>query len=278
MLDEHVLGRRGAALHAVDDHHIGAGLHGERHVVFRAGGADLHIDRLLPIGDLADLLDLDGEIVGTGPVGMAAGAALIDAHGQVAHLGNALGDLLAQQHAAAAGLRALPDHHLDRIGAAQIVGVQAVAGGQHLIDQRLRGLALLLGHAAVAGGGAGAHGGRGAADGLLGVGAKRAEAHAGDGDRDLELDRLLGEARAQRHIGGAFLAIAFQGIARDGGAEEDEIVEGGQLALGAVAADFIEALIGGAVDLRQDMGRKAVRRTQAPGIDGHLWLLLDPRR
>ena len=80
------------------------------------------------------------------------------------------------------------------------------------------------------------------------------------------------------HISGAFLAIALQGIARDGGAKENEIVEGGQLALGAIAADFIEALIRGAMDLRQDVGREAVRRTQAPGIDGHLWSLLDPQR
>ena len=36
--------------------------------------------------------------------------------GQRAHLGDAVGDLLAEQHAAAAGLGALADHDLDRVG------------------------------------------------------------------------------------------------------------------------------------------------------------------
>ena len=68
---------------------------------------------------------------------MPAGRALVDAFGQRAHLGDALGDLLAQQHAAAAGLGALPDHDLDRVGLAQLVRLHAVARGQHLIDQHL---------------------------------------------------------------------------------------------------------------------------------------------
>ena len=74
MLDEHVLRRRGAALHAVEHHHVGAGLHGERRVVIGPRGADLDVDRLLPVGDLAQLVDLDLEIVRAGPVRMAAGA------------------------------------------------------------------------------------------------------------------------------------------------------------------------------------------------------------
>ncbi len=118
MLDEHFLGGGGAALHAVQHHHVGAGLDRERRVVERPRGADLDIDRLLPVGDLAQLLDLDLEIVGAGPVGMAASRALIDTLRQGAHLGHAVGDLLAEQHAAAAGLGALTDHDLDGVGAA----------------------------------------------------------------------------------------------------------------------------------------------------------------
>jgi hypothetical protein len=49
VLDEHVLGRCGAALHAVDHDHVRAGLHGQLHVVVGAGGADLDVDRLLPV-------------------------------------------------------------------------------------------------------------------------------------------------------------------------------------------------------------------------------------
>ena len=82
MLDEHFLRRRGAALHAVEHDHVGAGLHRQRRVVIGPRRADLDVDRLLPVGDLAQLLDLDLEIVGAGPVRMPAGRALVDAFGQ----------------------------------------------------------------------------------------------------------------------------------------------------------------------------------------------------
>ena len=131
VLDEHVLRRAGAALHAVDHDHVGAGLDRERDVVAGARRADLDVDRLLPVGDLAQLVDLDREVVGAGPVGVAAGAALVDALRAGAHGGDALGDLLPEQHAAAAGLGALADHDLDRVGAAQVVGIEAVARRQH---------------------------------------------------------------------------------------------------------------------------------------------------
>ena len=137
MLDEHVLRRRGAALHAVEHDGVGPGLDGQRDIVIGPRGADLDVDRLFPIGDLAQLLDLDFEIVRPGPVGMAAGRALVDALRQRAHLGDALGDLLPEQHAAAAGLGALPDDDLDRIRLAQVVGVHAVARRQHLVDEDL---------------------------------------------------------------------------------------------------------------------------------------------
>ncbi len=187
VLDEHVLGRGGAALHPVEDDDVGARLDRQRDVEVGARGADLDEDRLLPVGDLAQLLDLDLEVVGAGPVRVPAGAALVDALRQVAHLRDAVGDLLAEQHAAAAGLRALADDDLDRVGAAQVVGVHAVARGQQLVDERLGALALLGRHAAVAGRRARAHRGRAAAERLLRRRAERAEAHARDRDRDVEV-------------------------------------------------------------------------------------------
>ena len=63
VLDEDVLRRRRAALHAVDDDHVGAGLDRELDVVVGARRADLDEDRLLPVGDLAQLADLDLEVV-----------------------------------------------------------------------------------------------------------------------------------------------------------------------------------------------------------------------
>ena len=79
VLDEHVLGGGGAALHAVDHHDVGAGGHGQLHVVVDAGGADLDVDRDRPVGGLAELLDLDAQVVGADPVGVPAGRALVDA-------------------------------------------------------------------------------------------------------------------------------------------------------------------------------------------------------
>ena len=54
----------GAALHTIQNHHIGPSLHGKRCVVIGARTADLDVDRLFPIGDLAQLKELDLQIVG----------------------------------------------------------------------------------------------------------------------------------------------------------------------------------------------------------------------
>ena len=135
--------------------------------------------------------------------------------GKRAHLGDTRGDLLAEQHAAAAGLGALPDHDFDGVGPAQIVRIHAVARRQHLIDKRS------------------ANGSRSSGvmppspvvvevptavaprpKRFLGWRRKRAEAHAGNGDGNFQLDRLFGEPRADGDIGAAFLAIAFERIAR----------------------------------------------------------------
>ena len=55
--------------------------------------------------------------------------------------------------------------------------------------------------------------------------------------------------RAERHVGAAALAIAFERIAADRGAEEQQVVEMRQLALRAEAADVVDAGRGGAMDL-----------------------------
>jgi len=127
MLDEHFLGRRRAALHTVEHNHVGAGLHRQLDVVVRPAGADLDVDRFLPVGDLADLGNLDRQVVRAGPVRVPAGAALVDADRQSAHAGHALGHLHAQQHAATARLGALAEDDLDGVGLAQVIGVHAIA-------------------------------------------------------------------------------------------------------------------------------------------------------
>ena len=255
VLDEHVLRGGSTALHAVEHDHVGAGLHGQLRVVVRAARADLDVDRLLPVGDLTDLLDLDLEIVRAGPVGMTARGALVDALRQVAHLGNAIRDLLTEQHAAAARLCALADDDLDRVGTTQVIRVHAVARRQQLVDEDLRMAALLLCHAAVTSGRRRARHRGAAAEGLLGRTRQGAEAHAGDRDGDLEVDRLLREARAEHDVGRAPLAIALEGVARHRRSEEEQVVEVRQLALGAEAADVVDALARRTTDL---MDRVAV--------------------
>src|SRR3712207_7593686 len=51
----------------------------------------------------------DLQVVRAGPVGVPAGAALVDTDRQGPHPGHPLGDLLAEQHPAAAGLGALAE-------------------------------------------------------------------------------------------------------------------------------------------------------------------------
>ncbi|EPX83771.1 hypothetical protein ruthe_02567 [Rubellimicrobium thermophilum DSM 16684] len=271
MFDEHLLRRRRAALHAVHHHDIRAGLHRQRRVVIGPRPADLHIDRLLPVGDLAQLEDLDLEVVGARPVRVAAGRALVDALGKVAHLRHAIRDLLAQQHSPAARLCPLPDNDLDRIRPAQVIGIHAIAAGKNLVDQRPGVASLLLGHAAIARGGRCARRCRPAAQRLLGRAGESPEAHARNGDRDLQMNRLLRMAGAEPDIGGAFLAVAFQRIAADRGTEKQQVVEMRQVPLGAAAADVIDAGGGRPADFRihrrRERGREAGRRS---GEFGHV--------
>ena len=208
----------------VEDHNIGPSLHSKRDIVVGPRAADLHVDRLLPAGDLPQFEDLDLEVVRAGPVGVTAGRALVNAFGQVAHFSNAVGYFLTQQHAAPTGLGALSDHDFNGVRAAQVVGVHPVARGQVLVDEFLGMPALLLGHAAVAGRRRGARHRCAAPQRLLGVRRKRAEAHPGDGDRDLQFDRLLREACAKRHARFAFFAIALERVARNRRAEHEQVV------------------------------------------------------
>ena len=170
-----------------------------------------------------------------------------------------------EEHPAAAGLRALPDDDLDRVGLAQVVRVHAVARREQLVDERLRVLALLRRHAAVARRRRGADLGRAAAERLLRRRGERAEAHARDRDRDLQLERLLREPRAEDDVGRAPLAVALERIAGDGRAEEEEVVEVREPPLRAEAADVVDALGRRALDLGDDRAVEEVRLAEVPG-------------
>src|SRR4029079_3189883 len=69
----------------------------------------------------------------------------------------------------------------------------------------------------------------------------------------VEVDRLLGEARAERHVRVAALAVALERVARHARAEEEEVVEVRHGPLGAEAADVVDPLARRALDLVDDV-------------------------
>jgi hypothetical protein len=93
MFDEHLLSGRGSSLHSVNDDYIRSCLDRQLDIVAHAGGTKLDVNRKLPVSDFSELGYLDGEVVRTHPVRMAAGRPLINPLGQGSHLGDALADL-----------------------------------------------------------------------------------------------------------------------------------------------------------------------------------------
>jgi hypothetical protein len=253
----------------VHHHDVRAGRHGQLDVVLHPGRAELDVHRLLPAGGLAQLLDLDAQVIRAGPVRVPGGGPLVDAGRQGTHPGHPLADLLAEQHAAAARLGALADDDLDGVGGAQVFEVETVAGRQALVDQQPGGLALLRGHPAVAGGGGGARGRGRPAQRLLGLRGQRAEAHPGDRDRDGQLQRAAGVPGAEHGRGAAPLPVALQRVPGQRGGQEGQVVEGGQGPLGAPAADLVAALVGHLVNLADDLGAEGVAGLR-PGVHQYL--------
>ena len=178
-------------------------------VVVDAGRAQLQLDRDLVVGRLADLLDLQRQVVGAEPVRVAGRAALVDPGRQRAHLRHLLGDLLPHQVAAEADLAALPDEELDPVGEHEVVRVEPVPALDDLVVPLGRQVPLGRDHPALAGAGRGP-GHRGAlGQRHLGLQGQRPEAHPGDVDGDVELERVLGEARAEHRLGLALLPVAL---------------------------------------------------------------------
>ena len=83
---------------------------------------------------------------------MPRGAALVDTDGQVALPRNRVGNLAAQQQAARARFRPLADGQFDGIRHAHVMNVDAVARGQHFVNQRAAVLPFGHQHAAITGG------------------------------------------------------------------------------------------------------------------------------
>ena len=79
---------------------------------------------------------------------------------------------------------------------------------------------------------------------------QRAERHAGDGDRDIKVQRMFGVPIAEDDVGVAALAVALQRVARHRRAEEEQVVEVRKGPFGAPAADVVDTGFGRAMDGR----------------------------
>ena len=76
------------------------------------------------------------------------------------------------------------------------------------------------------------------------------------------MERLLGEPRAQGDVGVAALSVSLQRIAREARAEEEQVVEVRHAPLGAEAADVVDALARGALDLGDHRAVEEIRLAQ----------------
>ena len=272
----------GAALGTVEVDDVGAALGRHPNVVVDARGAELELDRDLVVGRLAGLLDLQREIVGAEPVGMAGRRALVDPGRQRAHLGDLLGHLLAHQVAAEADLAALSDEELDPVGQHQVMRVEAVAALDHLVVPLGREVALGRDHPALARAGRRARHRGALGERHLRLQRERAEAHPGDVDGNVELERLLREAAAEHRLGLALLAVALDHEPRQRPGQEDQLVPVRDLLEHREAAHPVAAELGLHVDVVDDLRGEdraaaedlALRRGLLGGIVlGHL----DPR-
>ena len=79
------------------------------------------------------------------------------------------------------------------------------------------------------------------------------------------MDRLAREAAADHHVGVAALPVALERVAGDARAEEQQVVEVRHPALGAEAADVVDPLARGALDLGDHVAVER-RRLAQPGV------------
>ena len=125
---------------------------------------------------------------------MARRRALVDAGGKAAHLGHLVGDLLPHQMSAEPHLASLADEELARVREHEVMGVEPVARLDALVEPLGRVAPLVRDHASLARARRRPRHRRPPREGGLRLVGKGAEAHAGDVDRDVELQ---GDLRAR---------------------------------------------------------------------------------
>ena len=197
------------------------------------------------------------QVVGPEEVGVAARAALVDAGRQVARSRRSRPRPSSPAAAPPVpGFAPWPIVSSIGVGRRQVVGVEAVAAGQHLVDQLVGRLALDVEHAAVAGGGRDADPGRRRAQRGLGVARERAVAHAGDRDRGVSTIGFAAKRVAEHGRVSARLAVALQ---RDAGqactGTNVRSSKWGRPLGDAEAADAVAAQLGLDLDVLDRLGR-----------------------
>src|SRR2546425_3071105 len=126
--------------------------------------------------------------------------------------------------AAESDLAALPDEELAGIGEHQMVRVEPVPALDALVVPLGREVALGRNHPALTGTGGGAGHGRAPGERHLRLERERAEAHPGDVDRDVELDRILREARTEHGLRLALLSVTLDDEAGERAWKEHQLV------------------------------------------------------
>ena len=187
---------------------------------------------------------------------MPRGRALVDPGRQRAHLRDLLGHLLAHQMPAESDLAALADEELARVGEHQVVRVEPVPALDALVVPLRREVALGRDHAALAGARRGAGHRRTLRERHLRLERQRAEAHAGDVDRDVELDRLLREARTEDGLRLALLPVPLDHEPGQRARHEHEVVPVRHLLEHGEAAHAVATELGLDVDVVDDVGRE----------------------
>ncbi len=194
--------------------------------------------------------------------------------GQRTHLGHLLRHLLTHQVATEPDLASLADEELAGIGEHQVVRVEPVPALDALVVPLRREVALGRDHPALAGTRRGA-GHRGAlCQRHLRFERERAEAHARDVDRDVELDRILCEAGAEDRLRHALLPIALDYEARERSRQEHQVVPVRHLLEHREPAHPVAAELGLHVDVVDDLRREDLRLSEdvalaRRGLVGH---------
>ena len=247
----------GAALGAVEVDDVRPALRGHAHVVVDARGAELELDRDLVVGRLADLLDLQREVVRArasrdgAPASAGrcpAGSERISATCSVT--------FWPIRWPPRPTLQPWPMKNSTRVGEHQVVRVEPVPALDALVVPLGRVVALRRDHPALARARRRAGHRRALRERHLRLERERAEAHAGDVDRDVELDRLLREARAEHRLRLALLAVALDHEAGQRARHEHQLVPVRDRLEHREAAHPVAAELGLDVDVVHHLGRE----------------------